>query len=239
MHQYSSTEEAMAALKEAKAEQQRNFENSQNPRSWRFYMKKGTETKIVFLDDLLFPIKEHRFQAGGSFNNFETCLQDIEGDCPLCDNSNKPYFAMASTIIDFTPFTRKDGTEVQASKRLIVVKSGGAEKLLRRQKEHGTLIGKVFKMYRSHDQKGEATGTDLELLKDADMEKLKQFAPKDIDPEEWIKPYDYEKLFAPKSPEELRQAIGVAPPVGSEDAPQPQQQQEQPPAEKKALADLI
>lgn len=234
MKAFSSVDEAMGFLEEEKEKQQKEYESNRNPKNFRFFVKKGNSTNIILLDDLLFPVYEHRFKKDGHYNNFETCTKELEGECPLCESDNKPYLAMVTTIIDLTPYERKDGTKVEASKKLMVVKKGNAEKYLRRQKNMGTLVGKKFNVYRSSDPKGEATGTDLEYEKDVDIEILKQFAPDGVDPNEWLQPYDYKELFAPKSVAELRNIIGLSDPIGSEDS---QPTTNHPP--KQSLADLV
>lgn len=57
---------------------------------------------------------------------------------------------------------------------------------------------------------------DYEHLGKLTKAKLKKFIPEDQD-ESWLEPFDYETLFAPKSAEELRKVVGLAPPVGSEE----------------------
>lgn len=229
MEAFKGAEDALKFLSE---EKERMQQEASDPRKYRFFMKKGNSTKVIFLDDLLFPVKEHRYKANGHYNNWETCVRDIEGECPLCEADNRAYLALVTTIIDLTPYEKKDGTQVLASKKLMVVKHGGAEKLLRRQKNLGTLVGKKFELFRSNDPKGEATGTDIDYEKDVELDALKQYAPEGIDPEEWLKPFDYKEIFAPKSVVELRKSIGFADPVGAEQLAAPKQ-------EKQNLGDLL
>ena len=58
----------------------------------------------------------------------------------------------------------------------------------------------------------------FEFQKKLTKEQLMKLAPKDgdVSAADWLKPYNYEELFAPKSPEELRKLIGQAPPVGAD-----------------------
>uniref|UniRef100_A0A6M3M3V7 Uncharacterized protein n=1 Tax=viral metagenome TaxID=1070528 RepID=A0A6M3M3V7_9ZZZZ len=59
---------------------------------------------------------------------------------------------------------------------------------------------------------------DFEYLdKKLTMKQLKAFIPKGED-EKWLEPTDYEKVFEPKDPAELRKLVGGAPPVGTEDS---------------------
>ena len=109
---------------------------------------------------------------------------------------------------------------LSSTKKVMVLKQGGRERYLRKQDKLGGLAYKKFEVYRSNDKKGEATGTDVEYEKDVDPEKLKQLAPKDVNPDEWIQPFDYTEIFKPKTAAQLRAAIGLSEPVGvAESAP--------------------
>jgi len=189
--------------------------NSNNIKNWRFRLKKGQTGHIVFLSDLEFFIKEHQYQANGSYYNYETCIEGIHGECPLCDNDCNCSPVAIATVIDLTEHQRKDGSTTGPQRKPIVLKKGGAERFLKRQKKLEGLKGKKFEVSRSSDQKGEATGTDVEYDKEADLTKLKEFAPEGWDKDEWIQPLELSEIFAPKTPEELRKAIGAPDPIGS------------------------
>ena len=45
---------------------------------------------------------------------------------------------------------------------------------------------------------------------------LRAFVPEGQDAEEWLAPYDYAKIFKPKTAEQLAEQVGAAPPVGGE-----------------------
>lgn len=116
----------------------------------------------------------------------------------------------------------------------MVLKQGGRERWLKRQKKLGGLAFKKFEVTRSRDKKGEATGTMEDYEKEVDPEILKQLAPSDVDANEWLKPYNYEELFAPKSAAELRKLIGISEPVGSSESGNDYEE-----PEKKSIKDLI
>jgi hypothetical protein len=217
MKAFNSTEDAMAYLNGVEEEQKKNAAQGGDPRNFRFYMKYDTEANVVFLDDLLFPIREHQLKDAKGYTRFETCIEELEGECPLCDSNMRSFLGFASTVIHLDP-VKKDGTKMPPTKKLIVIKQGAAKNWLRRQKEYGSLKGKVFKLYRSSDSKSPTTGSDIEYKKDADWEKAKKMAPEGVDANEWIKPYDYKELFKPKSVQELRASMGISAPVGSEEA---------------------
>jgi len=243
MERFKSTEDAMAYVEEEKKKQEANKTSYaiSDVRNFRFYMKYGTEANIVFLDDLLFPAKEHQMKkivGDKQMTYFETCIEDIEGECPPCENGVRSFLGFASTIIHLDP-VGKEGKEYPPTKKLIVIKQGAAENWLRRQKEYGSLVGKVFKLYRSTDSKSPTTGSDIDFKKDVDWEKLKQYAPEGTNPDEWIQPFNYAEIFQPKSAAELRKIIGVPEPVGSGGEEPVEQDNNNNGEAKKKLADLI
>ncbi|NCU31822.1 MAG: hypothetical protein EOM23_02540 [Candidatus Moranbacteria bacterium] len=209
---------------EEKQKQQEQL-TSGNVRGYRFKLNQSATGYVVFLDDLDTFLLEHQYQSikpDGKINyyNYETCIRDIEGECPLCENGNNPSLVSVSTIFDLTEYKKKDGTIAPPRKKIIVLKKGGTERFLRKQEKLGGLKLKKFEIFRSSDQKGEATGTDVEFEKEVDPEVLRQFCPEKEKFEDWIKPYDYNEIFQPKSAAEIRRLIGIADPVGSNEAVQ-------------------
>ena len=214
-------------------EKRKSMGGNQNTRNWRFKLPYDSTGYIIPLDNLTFFFNEHQFQANGSYYNYETCIQDIEGECPLCENDNRFAPVGVMTIIDLTEYKKKDGTMTGPTKKIMVLKQGGRERWLKRQKKLEGLAFKKFEVTRSKDKKGEATGTMEDYEKDVDPEVLKQFAPDGVDSSEWLKPYNYEELFAPKSATELRRLIGISDPVGASDSDLPFE------PDKKSIKDLI
>lgn len=227
------TDEEGQKFVEEQEEKRRAAGSQDNTRSWRFKLAYDATGYIIPLDDLRFYFNEHQFQANGSYYNYETCIKDIEGECPLCESGNRFAPVGVMTIIDLTEYKKKDGTVSKPRKKIIVLKQGGRERFLRKQKKLGGLTFKKFELYRSKDPKGEATGTEIEYEKDVDPEVLRQFAPEGVDANEWLKPFDYEELFKPKSAAEIRRLIGISDPVGAvESAPDTEESA-------KSLKDLI
>jgi hypothetical protein len=222
-------------FREESERRQQEMSGDGKVRQWRFKIDKNSKGFIVFLDNLDVFLLEHQFQTivNGKTNyyNYETCIRDIEGECPLCENDNRPALVSVASIIDLTEYKKKDGTMTVPTKKIIVLKKGGTERFLKRQEKLGGLKFKKFEIYRSNDSKGEGTGTDVDFEKDVDPELLKKLAPEGVNPEEWIKPYDYEELFAPKTASEIRKVIGISDPVGASESMQE-------PA-KQSLKDLI
>ncbi len=238
MKAFKSTEEALSFLKEEEDKQaaRKTAYAEDNVRQRRFYMKYDTEALVLYLDDLLFPVVEHSFKDSNGWTVFETCIEDIEGECPLCDNKTTKYLGFASTIIHINPYDKK-GNLQPPTKKLIVIKQGASKNWLRRQKEYGTLKGKIFNLYRSNDSKSATTGSDMEFKKNADWDRVAEKTPNGIKFEDWIAPYDYKDIFKPKTPSELRKILAIPDPVGSEKTRA--EQQDANTENKKKLADLI
>lgn len=194
----------------------------------RLWMPPDSSVKFTFLDTVGFFLREHNLFIAGSWKNFETCLSDFD-NCPLCDSGGKHYYAVVFTGIDHSEYTLKKGPsagmQIKNSKRLAVFKSSARNKILKKKEQRdGDLTGCTFEISR-FGEKDNASGSDFEFIKRCTEDELKAFAPKtvmgkngmeEVDPNEWIKPYNYREVFNPKSAAELLAIIGGAPPVGSE-----------------------
>jgi len=189
-----------------------------NIKNWRFKLNKGATGYIIFFDNLDTFLLEHQFQANGSYYNYETCIRDIEGECPLCESNNASALISVATVFDLTEYKKKDGTLAKPRKKIVVFKKGGTERFLRKQEKLNGLKFKKFEVYRSMDQKGEATGTEVEFEKEIDPKVLEQFCPEGEKFEDWIQPYNYADIFKPKSAAELRAAMGMSEPVGASES---------------------
>jgi hypothetical protein len=74
------------------------------------------------------------------------------------------------------------------------------------------------------DAKECSTGEDFEVIKVQTKAEVMAMAPteymgKAITPEAWLEPFDYVKIFAPKTAAQLDRILGRVAPVGSGDAP--------------------
>ena len=238
MTQFNSTDDALSFLAEQKKKREEEASQRGDVKNNRFFLQPGKEGHIIFLDDLMFPVWEHQFwDAQNKRPIFETCIQGIEGECPGCDSENKPYFALVTTVIHLDPIN-KNGEKLNPRKRLLVAKTGSSERILTRQKNQGTLVSKCFWVKRSTDSKAEKTGTDIDFVKEADLENLKKYAPENVDPSDWVQPYDYKEVFKPKSVDDFRKALGFGAPIGgeSDESPAPESGQKQ---NANSLEDLI
>jgi hypothetical protein len=121
------------------------------------------------------------------------------------------------TIIDHNKYETKAGDIIEHQKKLLVVRPTVINKLARRRESvGGDFTYCVFTFAR--DKKEECrTGEDIEFVKRFSAASVLKFKPKDgkLTDDEWLKPFNYREIFAPRSVVELRRLVGQAPPVGS------------------------
>ena len=191
----------------------------------RFWIKPGNSAKVTFLDTEGFYFNEHNLKLNGRWGNFYTCLRDFS-ECPLCDSGDKAGYVCAYTIIDHSEYTsQKTGKVIKNQKKLLIVRPAVMNKLARRREAlEGNLTYGLFLF--SRDKKEECnTGEDIEFVKRLSKKEVLRFKPQDasISDAEFLAPFDYMKIFAPRSVEELRRVAGETPPVGSDSyAPLPE-----------------
>ena len=155
------------------------------------------------------------------------------------------------TCINHNSYVAKNGKEYKNQKQLLVLKSTAKkviDKLTKRQK--GDLRFAVLEVERDKDQKSLRTGEIFEFVKKLSEEKVKGFAPTDVDATEWIKPLDYATEFAPLTEAEMMKIMGggtVVPtksvgvsadedPFGDDEAEVETEEENMPPSK---VADLI
>jgi len=183
----------------------------------RFWLKSGSSAKVTFLDTPQFFLYEHGIKIGKSYRNYFTCIKDLE-TCPLCEANYVPSYIMAGTVIDHSSYTDENGKTYKNQKRLFVAKGAARQIMLRKIKKKGGDI----KFYRFEFTRGTnatecSTGEDIEVLGKVSKEKLLALKPSDVDPKEWLAPFSYEEIFAPKSAKELARLVGLDAPVGQDD----------------------
>ncbi|MGZ7145072.1 hypothetical protein ACXWOO_11940, partial [Streptococcus pyogenes] len=72
--------------------------------------------------------------------------------CPVCKADSKPsYFAAYLTVLDLTPYEKEDGTVIEWSKRLLVIKQAQQKKFVRIQEREGNLRGVIIAATRDRD----------------------------------------------------------------------------------------
>lgn len=197
----------------------------------RFWLPPDKSANVTFLDSLGFYLREHQVYLARSWLNWFTCRADFD-NCPLCDSGMYASYVAMYTVVDHSEFQLKRGPQagqiIKDQKRLFVVKSTARNKLLKqKERQDGDLTLCRFECTR-YTSKECSTGEDFHFIERATMEEILSLAPSGEDAQEWAKPFDYAKLFYPKSAEELSKIIGETPPVGAGNPPQ--KDAESPPA---------
>ena len=214
---YATGEEGVKRLAAEEAAAAKRRESGASGRRWR--LKKDTEGKFTIIDNPNFYFSEHNLKIGDRWGNYYTCLRGKD-TCPL-DELGNPSYVMVCTIIDHRKWVDNKGVTHQNERKLLVTK-GAAMKELRRQmdKRGGDVRLCMFEAARGDKPTECATGEHFTFVKKITEELLLKVKPKNLDKAEaknWLTPFDYRVLFAPKTAAELRKLVGQAPPVGGDE----------------------
>jgi hypothetical protein len=186
----------------------------------RFKLKPGDKAKIIFLENPNTWLYEHSVNVEGRWENF-TCTADRE-TCPLCQTGNKQSAILVTTIIDTRKsVSSKTGKEYKNQKALLVLK-GKAIRAIMRQFLEGNKVDLThysMEIERDIDKQSVACGEFLTLGKKLSVQALEAAAKQqDIDPKEYLKPFDYFSILAPKEDRELQLIAGIRAPIGSDES---------------------
>ncbi len=153
---------------------------------------------------------------------FKPCIKDWD-NCPLCEHVGESYYALYLTVIDLTPYTLSNGTEIEFDRKLLVVKPSQHKKFMRRYEKEGTLRGAYFEMTRDKQMES-SIGGDIEFVEMVDEDELSQYVRtwKDKDGKrqrvDCSEVLDYEELFKEPTRAELAALVGADPTPGSKEA---------------------
>lgn len=198
---------------------------------------------IVVLDeDLDFAVRMHKgFRHDGTWQNFVVCRSNVDAaGCPVCDvlkeRDNRRFsWLLCATVIDFKPWsptTGKNAGKVYGPfRRLVMIPSSEAEGFEAQGEDlEGGWRGACFKVSRSDKDKALRIGdrwiydhrkgnmSDDELLSRVE-ESAERYG---LSAEEFIRPFDYEKILAPPSYDdalEIAEAIKGSPLGKEEESP--------------------
>lgn len=202
-------------------------------KSFRFFIKKGQEASIIFVDGVLGPkgyltpprFYEHfTIMPGGKWGNVvcpQQTLPQSGEKCPLCETKDKASLVSLFTVVDLTPYTTKNGIVIPFTRKLFVAKPTTFELINKLAIKRGGLAGIKFDVSRTGD-KSPSVGdvfdfqekyTDLAALKAQFTRtfKTKEGTEKTVCEFEAI---DYDKEIPFRSGDELR-AMGFGNPVGT------------------------
>lgn len=172
----------------------------------RFWLRTGEQADVIFVDDTGFWCEVHTVKIYDRWNEV-TCSAGLR-PCPICLKENRrPLGVTYFTVIDLRQYTRKDGTVVKYTKSLLPARRTLAKQIFEFREKYGTLVGLRFtlKRYTENDPScgiivGEAHRDQAGKIKIYNLIKLGK---------EYASPFNYEKVLAPPTEEELR-AMGYS-----------------------------
>lgn len=183
----------------------------------RIWFPVDAEGDLVFVDGSeLFYVWEHNLLVNGKWGNYVTCTKESWGTCPVCDSPDKskdkkPSLTAYATCLDTRPYTRKDGMVVPFRKVMFPAKGTTIKKLSDMIKKYGTLSGLKIK-FKRYDSKNPNCGEPIEIIEKVD-DIAKNFSA------ESAVAYDYIKILAPMTREELASFGFHVEVVGPKEAP--------------------
>lgn len=217
--------DSAALAKQEAAEKQQQQE--QHGKLWRFYLKDKEEARITFIDgDLshdgfLIPPRyyEHSIQMNGKWGNFFVCpektVPDAGHKCPLCASGDRSSLVALFTIIDHREFKTKTGKVMKDQKRLFVAKSISMEMLTKIAVKRGGLAGCTFDVSRMGEQSA-SIGSMFDFVEKNSIEDLQKQFLEEVEVNGVKKtislfvPADYEKEIIFRTPEEmLKSGLGA------------------------------
>ena len=215
------------ARKEARAVDDQRKRQQEENKVFRYYVKRGTERRITFLDgDLdedgelsMVMYYEHNLYMNGNWRNFFVCTGNESEPCPICEEGKLPANVAVFTIIDHTEYTDRKGETHKDQVMLLVAKRQSQQLLEYQAAKRGGLAGVTFDVARMDEDQSPAVGTSFDFVEKNEIEKvLKKYKAEVI---------DYEDVINYRTPEELRKmGFGKAGKIGDEpgvtdDAPPP------------------
>jgi hypothetical protein len=216
-----------ALHEKAESDVKRAAQKEKGNMPFRLWLRPEEERAIVVLDEApTFFRHEHSYKnpQTGNWDGISGCVKETDS-CPACKSLGKEsYYAMYLSVIDLTTYKDKEGKEIHASRKLLVVKPQQQAKWFRKidkaLDEEGTLRGAVFILVRS-DENAANIGDDIEadgfepLENNPDFERTWKDREGKSHSEDLTEIYDYDKLFPEDSVEDLETQFNVAPAPGS------------------------
>lgn len=182
-----------------------------------FMVKLGQQNvPVVTLDDgdMDYAVNLHsRFQYNGSWSNYAVCTKRSEKGCPLCDVLEKPsQWFLCGSLLDRSewavPSGKNKGKIYKDKRRLLLITASQVDSMEMIGKKIKSWRGADFDVGRSSDNKSPRIGSSWffngRITEDEMKEAFAEAANEaGVPVEEYIKPFDYTKILAPKSYEEL------------------------------------
>jgi len=192
-----------------------------NNRQSRFWLKVGSEARIIFLDDFDWTVErgghtmplvpfcryEYKLDLDGDWANcvYVTCTKTAGIPCKPADLGFRRMFVGAMTILDVTPWKDRDTGEMRVTprKKLLMAVPSALSIIETKKERKGNLKGWLYTVAR-HEKRSPRVGDDYEPMEKIDDLKayLKQYGAENMN----LDPYGftaeeaekfYRDLFAP------------------------------------------
>lgn len=194
----------------------------------RFRCAKGETKRIVLLDvKFTFGMREHSLQGADGKWTTERCISEWD-TCPICSTSASVYDIALLTVLDLTPWTKKndDGTttEYAYTKRVLAVKKGDLAAFSGLLNVHGSFRGLVLDMTRGTGDKESAIGKPTYVATLSDEDLIEEFGSEEVLSEQGkvIRPandavnaFNYDRYYSAPSRSELSNKYDVPARPGS------------------------
>jgi hypothetical protein len=174
---------------------------------WRFFVKRGGQRKITFLDGELLEgseggelsmvtYYEHNLYLNGHWRNFYVCTGNEQEPCPLCEEGKTRSLVAVFTVVDHTEYTDRNGQTHKDQVMLLVAKRQTQKLLEYKAVQHGGLAGVTFNVARMDEDQSAAVGTLFDFVEKNPVEEVyKRYD---------AKPFKYEEIIKYRTPAELR-----------------------------------
>lgn len=209
--------EARAQAKKVDAEQEQRQSDSKN-RVRRFWLQRGTERRVTFLDGdldengelLMTTGYEHNLYMNGRWNNFFICTGNEDEPCPICEEGKVASYIAVFTVIDHTKFTDRTGKEHKDVVSLLVAKRQTQQLLEMQAAKRKGLTGCTFDVARTQEEQAAAVGTMFDYVGKNPLKAIRnKFGVEG--------PLEYEKVLNYKTADELRKmGFGKQDKIGTE-----------------------
>ena len=192
MNWYSKGTDAIKEVVQARAEAR----DKMQPR--RIWLKPNSNATLIYLDDAGFNFYEHAIEVPGQkLPVYVTCTGRANG-CKACMAGVRSYHITLYSVCDTTKWVDNQGNEHKNEKRIHALKAESALALAEKSQRWGGLVGRPVIVTRK-GQRDAAAGSDFEpVMKNGQQVLYKLDLNKDTH-----RPFDYEKIYAPKSDEEM------------------------------------
>jgi hypothetical protein len=200
---------------------------------WRYRLKNGTSGRATVIDRFVIEEKnafmfwEHGLKIDGNYRQY-TCSRGAGWPCEPCEEGAKKSYVWALTVINHKKRKTESGVTLQHTKELLILKGKAKERMENLAKKGKLFRGAVFEFVRGDSETEVSTGAEIDYIGKRSDEKLAELCPEDILKEagkgkqgvdknkaqrkarrEWMEPFDYFTVLAPRPHAEMRQILGL------------------------------